>query len=238
MHAPRVETIGIETAHDHTTVFNLARYCFGENGTGKSCIVLPARDINGHGYQELYPAQWNKYVYADGVWYTKMETGNVLAMPTADCPVVVGWQPRTMRIALAHCGRPALTPVSATKFQNVLSAMMRVFACQRSHAVEDVLFTVTPCVSQRHFSHHFHDEARSLIDPFRSWHKKYPKYGTISDDGQDSLSLRGVIRLQLEQRYLVPPTHITVNNTCTYDHDALVSRRKNETGTNLTLVLY
>ena len=116
--------------------------------------------------------------------------------------------------------------------------MANTFGCRIDQPMADVLFAVTPCISATHFRHDFHAEARALVDPFRVMHENWPEYNVIADDDQDTLDLRAVTRLQLEQWYRVPSTHINTHDACTVTEPALVSRRAGDQTHNLTLVLF
>lgn len=235
---PRVVVCGQQSACDTATINNLARYAFGEAWNGELAVILPARNETDRGFQTICCAEWGERSKADGAWYTQERRGRVLAMPTADCATVVGWQPLTKRICLVHAGRPALTPHDTCQCQTVLSRMANTFGYRTGQTIDDVLFAVTPCISARHFPHHFHAKARALIDPFRPLHEACPEYQTLSADDRDALDLRAMIRLQLERWYQVPPAHIQTHGACTVTHPSLSSRRGGDSTNNLTLVLF
>jgi copper oxidase (laccase) domain-containing protein len=236
--SPQVVVLGQQSELDLSTIHDRAHYVFGEAWNGTLAVVLPARDEHDRGFQTITAAQWEATTKADGVWYTKTTPGNVLVMPSADCATVVGWQPNTKRLCLVHGGRPALTPHGTCQCQTILSRLVNVFGYRACQTVDDVLFTVTPCISAAQFPHDFHATARALIDPFRELHRMCPKYQTVSDDGRDALDLRAMIRLQLEQWYQVPRKNIRTHEACTYTHKALASRRGGDQSHNLTMVLF
>lgn len=235
---PRVVMFGHQTDDDLATLGKLARYAFGEAWNGTLSVILPARNETDHGFQSIVTAAWQTRIKADGVWYTRQRPGNVLAMPTADCPTIIGWQPEAERLCLAHGGRPALTPHGCCQCQTVLSRMANTFGYRIDQPMADVLFAVTPCISAPHFRHDFHAEARALVDPFRAMHETWPEYGVIADEQQDTLDLRAVVQLQLERWYRVPSAHIITHDACTVTDSALASRRAGDQAHNLTLVLF
>lgn len=236
--APQVVVLGQQADYDMATVSDLARFTFGEAWNGDLAVILPARNEDDRGFQTIICAQWGEQSKADGAWYTRTRPGSVLAMPTADCATVIGWQPHRERVCLVHAGRPALTPHGNCQCQTVVSRLANVFGYRTTQAMTDVHFTVTPHIGAAHFRHDFHDEARRLVDPFRPLHACQPEYQVLSEDGQDRLDVGGLIRLQLERWYSVPPAHISPSAHCTYNDPALASRRAKDTTHNLTLVRF
>ena len=197
----------------------------------KICRLIVASDQHQEGFQLTKVADYQEFVRGDGVILS--EPGSAALIQVADCAVCVLYSPVTKRVAVIHCGRPALTPFCKSDcgpcdWTVLEGALKQVSAGATPESVE-VLVLGNICGA---CFKHDHEDAKPLIEPFLSLPPK-----VFDDHETKSLNLYEVIKHRLVWGG-VPQEHIRHVGPCTFETAALSSHRRGDKDRNTIAVVW
>lgn len=188
--------------------------------------VIVASDASKPGHKLVCPARAGDLMYCDGA--VASDAGSAVIMQSADCAIVVAHDRTSGKVALAHAGRPALSPsehcASCTVIETLLHALV---GHDGDRSQIDILVTGNIC--GRCFKHD-KAEARKLIEPFL----RYPEHVFV-DRKTGALDLFELIKHNLVFAG-VPESQIRHEGPCTLETLALSSHRRGD-NTRTTFVV-
>ena len=199
------------------------------------CLLHPAPDQTGSGFQCVQYFQPSTIIKADGV--ILHEPGDVTLMQVAGCATVTFINKKTGQVGFVHAGRPALTPSCNGTWRTSISTTLQEMGVRTGQKVPDyIVAIVTQPVQTRLLCY---DENPSLVANFLSLQNQFPHYTLVNVEDRYTLDILVVIQCILIELYGFDKKRIVLCNVnkLSQEQDMAFRRRAEDTGLHNTVVV-
>ena len=181
------------------------------------CIINVPSDKNGAGHKTIQNASFDASIASDGALL--LQCGSAAALQTADCPTLILCDTITNNVAIAHAGRPALSPPieCATCSFSVVDAAFNRLMPDKNRAGDVKAFIVGSICG--HCFVHENPDSEEFVRPFDHFGEQ-----VFTDRSRGALDLVAVIKLQLKYHGVLEE-NIMHDHLCTMENNWLASRR-------------
>lgn len=193
----------------------------------KIAQVIVASDNSKPGHKLVCPARYGDLMYVDGAVLS--ESGSTAILQAADCAILILRDRQSGAVAVAHAGRPALSPsghcTSCTVTTNAVHALIGSDGDASQLEALVVGNICGPCFK------HDRDDAQKHIEPFL----RYP-VNVFANRIEGALDLYALIKHHLMHSG-IPEAQIRHEGPCTLETPRLSSHRRGDNTRNTFIVV-
>lgn len=199
------------------------------------CLIHPAPDQTGQGFQNVEWFRNGVIINADGVILS--QSGACAVMQVAGCATVTFVNTENGQVGFSHVGRPALTPSCINNWRTILSTTLLALGFRTGNAVSDkVLALVTQPAPARSLCY---EENPSLVESFITLQEQFPIYRLVDTGDKFNLDIFAVIKCILTEMYGFTSDNIVLYpiDEPTLSCDVAFRRRPEDAGLHNTVVV-